>query len=271
MKYIKELDGHRVTKKWFNINPVKVMGIIGLSYLGIKKIDVPLIGTKKINEKIIKLYLTFINYDVNKCENLLRKYDKDINTLSEDLRVFNYLCFSTDYKRYKAFFQDLFRAKKSIHTSGFLQLCSHRIYEREGYTKELSEILKKSIDYSASNRIDKWRLSGKFFLGVYSQNKSSMFKNFMECLNANRLEIDMDCWRDKIVYIVNWLKFYYPIESEPAIKKIQDLLIGRNDKSYDDLVIPYLTINEPGILNDEIFKSQSSLEILQRIDSIIIK
>ena len=98
-----------------------------------------------------------------------------------------------------------------------------------------------------------------------------MFKNFIECLNTNRLEIDMDCWRDKIVYIVNWLKFYYPVESEYSIKKIQDFLIERNDKSYDDLVIPYLTINEPGILNDEVFKSLSSLEILQRIDSIIIK
>jgi hypothetical protein len=271
MKYTKEADGHRVTEKWFNINSIKGMAIIGLSYLGINQIDVPYMGVKKINDKIRKLYLTFINYDVKKCEGLLRKYQIDINTLHADLRVFNYLCFITDYKRYKSFFPELFKIKKSVHTSGFLQLCAHRIYGKEGYTKELYEILKKSIDYSESNRIDKWRLSGKFFIGFYSGNKTSMFKNFIGCLNTKRLEIDMDCWRDKIVYIVNWLKFYYPVESESSIKKIQDLLIEREDKSYNILILPYLTINEPGILNDEIFKSKSSLEILQRIDSIIIK
>lgn len=271
MKYTKEADGHRAIGRWFNINSLKGMGIIGLSYLGISSIDVPQMGNRKINSGVRKIYLTFINYDLNKCEKLLRKYDKDINTLSDDLRVFNYLCFSTDYKRYKSFFKDLFRVKKSIHTSGFLQLCAHRIYEKEGYTKELSDILRKSIDYSESNRIDKWRLSGKFFLGVYSGNKSLIFKNFMECLNINRLEIDMDCWRDKIVYIVNWLKFYYSTESKFSIEKVQNLLMERNDKSYDDLVLPYLIINEPGILNDSIFKSSSSLEILQRIDSIIVK
>lgn len=271
MQYTKEADGHRVTEKWFNINSIKGMAIIGLSYLGINEIEVPYMGNRKINDRIRKLYLTFINYDVKKCEGLLKKYRIDINTLPDDLRVFNYMCFLTDYKRYKFFFSELFRIKKSVHTSGFLQLCAHRIYQKEGYTKELSEILKKSIEYSESNRIHKWRLSGKFFLGVYSQNKSSIFKNFMECLNTNRLEIDMDCWRDKIVYIVNWLKFYYPVESKSSIEKVMNYIAKMNDESYDDLVLPYLTINEPGILNEEILESLSSIKIIQRIDSIIIK
>ena len=271
MKYTKEADGHRVTGKWFNINSIKGMAIIGLSYLGIDEIEIPYMGVKKIDSRTRKLYLTFINYDVKKCESLLKKYRLDINTLPDDLRVFNYMCFLTDYKRYKSFFPELFRIKKSVHTSGFLQLCAHRIYQKEGYTKELSEILRKSIEYSETNKIHKWRLSGKFFTGVYSGNKSSIFKNFIECLNTNRLEIDMDCWRDKIVYIVNWLKFYYPLESKSHVDKVRNYLIEMNDESYDDLILPYLTINEPGILNDEIFKSLSSIKILQRIDSIIVK
>lgn len=271
MKCIKEADGLRARGKWSSINSIKGMGIIGLSYLGINKIEVPYMGTRKIDDSVRKIYLAFINYDVNKCVKILRKYKRDINTIPEDLRVFNYMCFLTDYKRYKLFFQDLFRAEKSVHTSGFLQLCAHRIYQKEGYTKELSDFLRKSIEYSESNRIDKWRLSGKFFLGVYSGNKSSIFKNFIECLNIRRLEIDMDCWRDKIVYIVNWLKFYYPKDSENFTDGVRKLLEERNDKSYHNLVLPYLIINEPGILNDDIFKSFSSLEILQRIDSIIIK
>ena len=271
MKYTRAADGHRVTEKWFSINPIKVMGIIGLSYLGINQIDVPYMGVKKINDRTRKLYLTFINYDIKKCESLLKKYQIDINTLPADLRVFNYLCFITDYKRYKYFFPELFRIKKSVHTSGFLQLCAHRIYEKEGYTKELYEILKKSIDYSEYNRIDKWRLSGKFFIGVYSGNKTSMFKNFIECLNTKRLEIDMDCWRDKIIYIISWLRFYSPLESKSFIDNVQNLVIKMNDESYDNLVLPYLTTNEHGRLNDDIFKSKSSIEIIQRIDSIIIK
>lgn len=271
MQYTKEADGHRVKEKWFNINSIKGMAIIGLSYLGINEIEVPYMGIQKIDNRTRKLYLTFINYDVKKCEGLLKKYRIDINTLPRDLRVFNYMCFLTDYKRYKSFFPELFRIKKSVHTSGLLQLCAHRIYQKEGYTKELSEILRKSIDYSESNRIDKWRLSGKFFIGIYSENKSSIFKNFMECLNPNRLEIDMDCWRDKIVYIISWLKFYYPLESKSSIDKVYNLIIKMNDKSYNDLVLPYLTINEHGILNDDIFKSLSSIRIIQRIDSIIVK
>lgn len=247
------------------------MTIIGLSYLGINEIEAPYVGVKKIDNRIRKLYLTFINYDVKKCESLLKKYRIDIHTLHDDLRVFNYMCFLTDYKRYKSFFPELFSIKKSVHTSGFLQLCAHRIYQKEGYTKELSEILRKSIDYSETNKIHKWRLSGKFFIGVYSGNKPSIFKNFIECLKINRLEIDMDCWRDKIVYIVNWLKFYYPEESKPYIDKVLELLVNTEDDSYNILVLPYLTIKDPKILKESMFKPLNSLEILQKIDSIIIK
>ena len=98
-----------------------------------------------------------------------------------------------------------------------------------------------------------------------------MFKNFIECLNTKRLEIDMDCWRDKIIYIISWLRFYYPLESKSFIDNVQNLVIKMNDESYDNLVLPYLTTNEHGILNDDIFKSKSSIEIIQMIDSIIIK
>jgi hypothetical protein len=271
MKYTKEVDGRRVTEKWFSINSIKGIGIIGLSYIGINKIEVPSMGTRRIDCNIRRLYLSFINYDVDKCVFLIEKYHIDVNTIPDDLRVFNYMCFTTDYNKYKSFFLNLFKKKKSVHTSGFLQLVAHRIYQTEGYTKELSAFLKKSIDYSVSNRIDKWRISGKFFLGVYSRNKSYIFKNFIECLNTNRLEIDMDCWRDKIVYMVNWLKFYYPVESKNLINKVQSFLIEKENKSFDTIVLPYLIINEPGILNDEMFKSTSSLEIIQRIDSIIVK
>ena len=41
MKYTKEADGHRVTEKWFNINSIKGMAIIGLSYLGNNEIEFP--------------------------------------------------------------------------------------------------------------------------------------------------------------------------------------------------------------------------------------
>ena len=271
MKYTKEADGHTVKEKWININSIKGMGIIGLTYLGIDRIDVPYLGNKKIESRIRKMYLAFINYDIGKCEKIIRSYPLDRNTLHEDLRVFNYMCFLTDYKRYKLFFIELFRSKRTIHTASFLQICSHRIYQKEGYTETLADFLRKSIEYFESNRIHKWRLSGKFFLGVYSGSKASIFKNFIECLNLNRLEIDMDCWRDKIVYIVSWLRFYYPAESKPFISKVVDYILDQNDKSYNELVLPYLIISEPGILNDKIFTSFNSLEILQRIDSISIK
>lgn len=233
----------------------------------IPEVEVPLCGTIKISDRVRFLYLCFISNDLVKALRLIESYLQDKNTLHKDLKTFNYLCYIYSYEKYKLFFTSLFLLRKDLNTTSLIQICTHRIYEREGYVPEIPRLLKYSIESANDLGSHKWRISGYFFHGMYSGDKNKKFKCFTKCLDLDKIEIDMDLWRDKMVYMINWLRYYYPEESREKIEAIYKYLRNKGE-TYRKEILPLVKITEFDKMDESVFNSFTSSEILQFCDSI---
>lgn len=214
-------------------------------------IDVHLIGERTIENIHFNFLVCFRKLEYRKFIKKIKKYPTDKHFLDINIRIVIYLCFLEDYEKAKDFFIKIFYIDSGIQVTQSLQVFSHRIYEKEGFSPELEKFLEFTIKRSDDLKLDKWGISGRFFLGVYSGNDSNIFKNFIDCLNVNRIEVDMDCYYDKICYIVSWLRYKYPKQSDPYLKKLYDRLDGL-EYSYSEILYPLIKFHKPNDLGKHI-------------------
>jgi GDP-L-fucose synthase len=225
-------------------------------------ISVPKQGDLKINGEVLYLFNGFLEYDTKYCIILIKGYSEGYPyLLNLDIKIFLHLCYTENYKKYKKFFSDLYKDFPCKESACILQLISHRIFEKEGYTKELEKNLKSSIDFFENSEWHKWRISGKFFISVYSGNEEITFKNFIDCLDTNKLSIDMDCYQDKIGYIVSWLRFKYSKQSDQYLKKLYNRL-EEFGYHYSEALDPLIKFHKPNDLGKHIigYNSESLWE-----------
>jgi hypothetical protein len=206
-------------------------------------IEIPFIGKKIIGKEEQELFLLFKLNDLNDFIKKIRQFPVDPHVLDSRLRTLIHICYLDDFLNSKIFFKKLFEAEGDILSLQILQVFSHRIYENEGFSLDLKKVLESTVTRSICLNLDKWKISGKFFLGFYSQNKVYAFRNYMDCLNPDNC-IDYDCLIDKIVYIINWLRFFYPLESNKKIKKFLEMMW---EKTGPDYILFFLLTNHTSI------------------------
>lgn len=214
-------------------------------------IDVPLIGKKTIENRHLNFLVCFRKLEYGKFIKEIKKYPTNKHSLDINIRIVIYLCFLEDYEKAKDFFIKIFYIDSGIQVTQSLQVFSHRIYKKEGFSKDLEKIIGFTIKRSDDLRLDKWGISGRFFLGLYSEDDSKIFKNFIDCLDINRINVDMDCYYDKICYIVSWLRYKYPKQSDPYLKKLYDRLDGFG-YSYSEILYPLIKFYKPNDLGKHI-------------------
>lgn len=231
------------------------------------EIEIPFGRTVKISQRIKSLHNCFLQNNFSKAISLMRVYREDKNILHKDLKAFHQMCFLSSYEKFKTFFLALHFIKKDLNTLALLQITSHRIYEREGFTRELSDIIGYTIDSSHELKSHKWRISGYFFLGFYSGKRRRKFRCFMKCLDPRFIEVDMDLWRDKIVYVINWLRYYYPEKSKKKVEKIHQYLQLKGE-TYSEEILPLVKDLNFEEIDESFFDEPNSLKILQLVESL---
>jgi len=213
---------------------------------------------QKITKDVLSLFNTFLEYNIKKCSFLIVEYSKRYPyLLNLDIKIFLYLCYLDNYKKYKDFFRLLYKKYPSKESACILQLISHRIYETEGYNRYLEKDLINSISFFEESQWHKWRISGKFFLGLYSNKEDVIFDNFIQCLDIDKMAIDMDCYQDKLVYIVTWLRCKYPKESEPYVKKLYDK-IEKFGLDYSNAMDCAIKFHNPKLLEKYLYGFKTS-------------
>lgn len=221
-------------------------------------VSVPKHGDQKITEDVLSLFDTFLEYEIKKCSFLIIEYSKGYPyLLNLDIKIFLHLCYLEDYKKYKDFFRSLYKRYPSKESACILQLICHRIYETQGYSKYLEKNLIDSISFFEESPWHKWRISGKFFLGLYSNKEDVIFDNFIQCLDTNKMAVDMDCYQDKLVYVVTWLRCKYPKESEPYVKKFYDK-VSQFGLVYSKALDCAIKFHNPKLLEEYLYEFQTN-------------
>jgi hypothetical protein len=198
-------------------------------------VAIPIIGEISINRVAFILNNNYNDYKWRDNLTILDFLDDNIHTANIDVRCHHYLIFKDSEQKSIEYCNYIWNNTSGIMSVVMCQLMCHRLYEKYGYSKHIDNVLDQTIRRATDIGAHKWIVSGRFFKASYSKQVE---EEFIKILNS-AFEIDLDCFKHKISFVILWLWIFGSEQS----KEIMIEYVCHLPDYVQHALMPYLAAN----------------------------
>jgi hypothetical protein len=234
-------------------------------------INIPIIGEKSLNRTIYTLNRNYNNYAWHDNLPIFNLLEDNQHIISTDVRCHHYLTFEDSEAKSQEYYNYIWYNTTTVTSIAMYQLTCHRLYQKYGNSQRITDIFDKTIERAINLNVHKWIISGRFFKAIYSNNYETIESEFTKIINPSTMMVDMDCYRDKIIFTILWLKLFGSSQSIEPYQKVIDYINGFDEGMRGEL-LPYTDIDRSILMHPDIFNKFIKFdrgELLGQLTNII--